>query len=526
MSTPGTIGRYEITDRVGQGGMATVYRAVDPNFDRDVAIKVLPRAMMHDSTFRARFEREAKTIAMLEHSAIVPVYDFGEEDGQPFLVMRFMPGGSLADRLSERPLTVDEAARILTRLAPALDEAHAQGIIHRDLKPGNILFDRRGDSYIADFGIAKLSQESISLTGSATIGTPAYMSPEQARGEDTIDGRSDIYSLGAILFEMLTGRLPYNAETPMGIAVRHIIDPVPRIADLRPDLPPACDAIISRAMAKDRNRRYATAAEMAAALSAVADSLAAGDAMLPGQLPDGAATLQDAWDSLETRIDEQGERRNQAGLPRKTRVAAPAAAADEAAALPDMPAPIEQPQVVSDTARLRKRRNLRAVGITLGLVVLLTAARLFRTQIVAAIWPTYFLVISLLVVYVASSAKKAAPRLAGALVGTFFAVLSALLVLSNLGFVGSSAGDYAWTLLVPTSIGAALALDGRWIRSAKREKQGVVVVRIGLVLFAVGWVLVEVLSDATPGPVTGALWLPVLVAIGAFFFARRLRRDG
>ncbi len=197
---PKKFGRYEIKGEIGRGGMATVYHAYDPRFEREVALKVLPREMLHDLQFRTRFEREAKTIAMLEHPAIVPVYDFGEEDGQPYFVMRYMTGGSLSDRMKKGPMTVQEAAHLMTHIAPALDDAHAKGIIHRDLKPGNILFDQFNEPYISDFGIAKLSASQANVTGSAIIGTPAYMSPEQAQGEG-IDGRSDIYALGVILFE-------------------------------------------------------------------------------------------------------------------------------------------------------------------------------------------------------------------------------------------------------------------------------------------------------------------------------------
>ena len=206
---PQKFGRYEIKAEIGRGGMATVYHAYDPRFEREVALKVLPREMLHDPQFRTRFEREAKTIAMLEHPAIVPVYDFGEEDGQPYFVMRYMTGGSLSDRMKHGPMTIQEVAHLFERLAPALDEAHAKGIIHRDLKPGNILFDQYGEPYISDFGIAKIAATQTNVTGSAIVGTPAYMSPEQAQGEG-IDGRSDIYGLGVILFEMLTGQQPYH----------------------------------------------------------------------------------------------------------------------------------------------------------------------------------------------------------------------------------------------------------------------------------------------------------------------------
>jgi serine/threonine protein kinase len=266
---PEKIGRYEIKAEIGRGGMATVYRANDPRFDREVAVKVLPREMLHDPQFRTRFEREAKTIAMLEHPAIVPVYDFGEEDGQPYFVMRFMTGGSLTDRLKEGPLTVPEAARIFNSLAPALDSAHIKGIIHRDLKPGNILFDQYGEPYVSDFGIAKLTEAKASVTGSAIVGTPAYMSPEQAQGE-AVDGRADVYGMGVILFEALTGQQPFHGDTPMSVVVKHITDPVPHILDLKPDLPHGVEKIVEKALAKDRNERFETCQALANALDTVA----------------------------------------------------------------------------------------------------------------------------------------------------------------------------------------------------------------------------------------------------------------
>lgn len=206
-----TISHYKILGELEKGGMGTVYRAIDPRFEREIAIKVLPSQFQHDSMLRQRFEREGKIIASLEHPAIVPVHDFGEYNGLPFLVMRLMSGGSLKERLKSGALSLKEAARIISHLAPGLDHAHAQGIIHRDLKPSNILFDQHDLPYIADFGLAKLAQSSgLTLKGNL-IGTPAYMSPEQANGSD-IDRRSDIYALGAILFEMLTGHIPYQGS--------------------------------------------------------------------------------------------------------------------------------------------------------------------------------------------------------------------------------------------------------------------------------------------------------------------------
>ena len=269
---PRTIGRYEIIRELGRGGMAVVYLARDPYMERQVAVKVLPRQFTYDPEFLKRFRREAKVIASLEHPAIIPIHDFGEHDGQPYIVMHYMPGGSLADRIEKGPLTLTEAAAILHRLAPALDEAHARRIVHRDLKPGNILFDRRGAPYLADFGIVKLAEgAATALTASGgTMGTPAYVSPEQARGSAQLDGRSDIYTLGVILFEMLTGERPYQADTPMGLAVMHITEPVPQIRDRKRDLPPACQTVINKAMAKERDARYATTGELAAAAAALA----------------------------------------------------------------------------------------------------------------------------------------------------------------------------------------------------------------------------------------------------------------
>jgi len=264
---PEKIGIYEVKSELGRGGMATVYRAYDPRFEREVAVKVLPSELLHsDPQFRLRFEREAKIIAQLEHSAIVPVYDVGEADGQPYFVMRYMNGGSLSDRIKAGGLTIEDASRILGAIAPGLDEAHSNGIVHRDIKPSNILFDKRGNPYISDFGIAKLSQaQSGNVTGSAIIGTPAYMAPEQAQGTE-VDGRADIYALGIILFEILTGKQPYEADTPMAVAIKHITDPVPHILQTNPKLPESMDAIIQTAMAKDKTQRFSTAVEMTNAL--------------------------------------------------------------------------------------------------------------------------------------------------------------------------------------------------------------------------------------------------------------------
>jgi predicted Ser/Thr protein kinase len=268
---PSEIGRYEIESELGRGGMAVVYLARDPYMTREVAVKVLPAQLTVDPQFRARFQREAQVIAALDHPAIVPVYDFGEHEGRPYLVMRHMAGGSLADRLKKQgSLSVVEAARVLERVGSALDEAHQKGIVHRDLKPDNILFDDRGEPFVGDFGIVKISEATVAYTGSNVIGTPGYMSPEQVQGEEDIDGRTDVYALGAIAYEMLTGRLPYHSDTPVGLMMQHVTAPVPDILTVRPDLPAGCAPVIARAMAKSREERFATCTGVALALAEAA----------------------------------------------------------------------------------------------------------------------------------------------------------------------------------------------------------------------------------------------------------------
>lgn len=269
MAIPEKIGRYIIKSELGRGGMATVYRGFDPSFDREVAIKVLPREMLHDPHFRARFEREIKMVAGLEHPSIVPVYDVGDEDSQPYFVMRYMSGGSLSNLIEQGKISTEDTARIIERVAQGLAYSHKKGIIHRDLKPDNILFDENGNPFISDFGIAKLTEAGGGLTGSGVIGTPAYMSPEQAQGND-IDSRSDVYGLGVIIYQMLSGQQPYSADTPMGVVVKHITEPVPDILNLIPSLPPEADEIIKTAMAKDREKRYANTIELAKALNKLA----------------------------------------------------------------------------------------------------------------------------------------------------------------------------------------------------------------------------------------------------------------
>ena len=256
------LGSYRIISQVGKGGMATVYKAYQSSMDRNVAIKVLPRQLAESAEFAARFQQEARIIARLEHPHILPVFDFGESDGVTYFVMRYLEAGTLKTKMEAGPLSLSEIDRLFTQLAEALNYAHGHGIIHRDLKPANALIDGDGNLFLTDFGIAKLLESaSPRLTQTdAILGTPAYISPEQAKAE-TVNQRSDIYSLGIILYEMVTGSVPFVADTPLAVILKHISDPLPPPSILKKDIPESIERVILKALAKEPDNRYATAAE-------------------------------------------------------------------------------------------------------------------------------------------------------------------------------------------------------------------------------------------------------------------------
>lgn len=277
------IGGYEILDVIGQGGMATVYRARQMSMQRIVALKVLPRQLMQDDTYMQRFHREVEIVSRLEHRNIVPVHDFGEFEGQPYIVMRYLPAGSVDDLLGQSPLAFDLALKIVEQIAPALDYAHNKGVLHRDLKPSNILMDENGDAYLTDFGIARVLSENqggISITTRHVVGTPAYMSPEQAQGQP-LDNRSDIYALGVMLFEMTTGQRPFHADTPYGVAVLQVTAAPPSPRALNPQIPPALEHVIHRTLKKKPAERYHSAVALAEAARRAVDGVSVHDTV-PG----------------------------------------------------------------------------------------------------------------------------------------------------------------------------------------------------------------------------------------------------
>jgi serine/threonine protein kinase len=251
--------RYKIIELLGKGGMATVYKAYQEEIDRYVAIKVLPPHPGHDSEFAERFRLEARTIARLQHPHILPVYDYGAEGDIIYLAVAYVEGGSLSDRIDRGPMPLRTVETYLREIASALDYAHRQGIVHRDIKPDNILINSEGYTLLGDFGIVKLLSGESKLTATGgLVGTPAYMAPEQAQGGE-IGPATDIYSLGVVAYEMMTGRQPYTADTPLQVMMKHVTEPVPRITAAKDDLPAALEGVMLRAMAKNPADRYETA---------------------------------------------------------------------------------------------------------------------------------------------------------------------------------------------------------------------------------------------------------------------------
>ncbi len=262
-------GRYVLETPIGRGGMGEVWRGTDTVLGREVAIKTIDLRTVHDETGAARFEREARATAGLNHPGIVTVHDSGVEDDTAYLVMELLPGPSLAERLREGPLPVEDVVTIGEQVATALDAAHARGLVHRDIKPGNIAYAEDGRIRVLDFGITQLGDSAGSQALTAThivMGTAEYLAPEQALG-GRVDGRADLYALGCVLYALLVGHAPFRGPTPVATMMMHANDPVPDVRDLRPETPAWLAAVVTGLLAKDADERPAGAASVAAALA-------------------------------------------------------------------------------------------------------------------------------------------------------------------------------------------------------------------------------------------------------------------
>jgi serine/threonine-protein kinase len=296
-----TLGQYKIGERIGSGGMATVYRGVQSSLNREVAIKVLPVQFSGDPSFVDRFKQEAESVANLRHPNILTVFDFGEQNGIIYMVTEFVGGGTLADRLGT-PMPLEQVLAVMGPLASALDFAHQHGIVHRDLKPANVLLMPSGEPILSDFGLARLLQSGgrLTNTGSA-LGTPEYMAPEQAMGAD-VSAQTDIYAFGVLLYEMLTGQVPFPGETPVAIILAHLHQPPPPPRGLVPSISEPAEAVVLKCLAKDPPERYETAREVIRALEAsLRPSQRLSEAVLPARkVPAAAAASLDPDEAHRT----------------------------------------------------------------------------------------------------------------------------------------------------------------------------------------------------------------------------------
>jgi hypothetical protein len=312
-----TLGNYNILERVGRGGTASVFKALDLETGETVAVKVLMPQLTIEEDFKERFKREAQVLHGLRHPNIVPVLDYGQSNGLVYLVMPFMKVGSLRDRMTSGEFRVGEGARIMHQIAKALQFAHEAGVIHRDVKPSNILIDEDGNAWLSDFGFAYVSDSSLDLTGSGVIGTPSYISPELVNGE-SITAFSDQYSLAVVLYQMSTGLLPFDAETPLAIAIKHVMEPLPRPRVVNPNLPDAVETVLIKALSKDPTHRFNSIAEFNDAFqAALYEAVDASTGLLkPGAVGQVPVPL-----AVETYQVEEVEKGNGAWFQKRTVIA-------------------------------------------------------------------------------------------------------------------------------------------------------------------------------------------------------------
>ena len=346
-----SIGQYQIVEPLGQGGMATVYKAYHPRLNRHVAIKMIHKGHLEDPGFVARFEREAQIVASLEHPNIVPVFDFAEHEGQPYIVMKLVKGCTLKSILNGSPLQLNDILTLLPPLADALDYAHGQGILHRDIKPSNVIIDMKGVPYLTDFGLARLAMAGEStFSQDMLLGTPYYISPEQAMGDHELDNRTDLYSFGVVLYELMVGQVPYSSGTPLSIIHDHIYRPLPLPSLINPEIPQKVEAVLLKALAKEADERYQSAREM---VSVLRDSVSS--SQLETLNPERRRTIADTLVRIRAEQEEASQRTYKSSV-------TPLPSADASAGVQ------RETPVPSQSRETRKKSSLAAI---VGVVVII-----------------------------------------------------------------------------------------------------------------------------------------------------------
>ncbi len=368
-----TLGGYRILRKLGQGGMAVVYKAHEESLKRVVALKVIAQHLSDDEQFMTRFQREAQAAAQLSHPNIVQIYAIGEDDGVHYFSMEYVKGRSLAEVIEEEGfLTAGRALPIITQAAEALAVAHDAGIVHRDIKPANIMLDPSGRAKVADFGIAQISTETRMTQSGMLVGTPEYISPEQCHGEK-LDGRSDIYALGITLYQLLSGRTPFDADTPAALVLQIVDGPIPPVGELNPTIPPGVQAIVAKMMHTDRRQRFQSAEDLIHALKETDTQ------------PVTSATRAHPAPAVVAAPDATGEP-TVAMLPQDSTVVAPAAPTEAVAPTPQAMPPPEAsaptteampPTEATQVAPAAHGSNNRAVLLGLAAIVLIIITVVF-----------------------------------------------------------------------------------------------------------------------------------------------------